>query len=65
MEIGVLAVLNVMEVLRLALEPALTLLQHTVEMNVREKLTKHKLVTRILVHCLRNVLHGRFMSFLR
>ena len=49
MEIGALAVLTVVEVLRLVLEPALTLLQNTVETNVREKLMIDKLATRILV----------------
>ena len=49
MEIGAPAVPTVVEVLRLVLEPALTLLQITVEMNVREKLMIHKLATRILV----------------
>ena len=49
MEIGAPAVLTVVEVLRLVLEPALTLLQITVEMNVGEKLMIHKLATRNLV----------------
>ena len=49
MEIGALAVLTVVEVLRLVLEPALTLLQNTVETNVREKLMIHKLATTTLV----------------
>ena len=49
MEIGAPAVLTVVEVLRFALEPAVTLLQITGETNVREKLMIDKLATRILV----------------
>ena len=49
MEIGELAVLTVVEVLRLALEPAQTQLQITVETNVREMLMTRKLATRTLV----------------
>ena len=54
MEIGAPAVLTVVEVLRLVLEPALTLLQITVETNVREKLMTHKLATRILVKVIKS-----------
>ena len=43
-EIGVIAVLYVMEELGLALGPALTLLQNMVVMSVRERIKKHKLV---------------------
>ena len=49
MESGALAVLNVEEVLRLALGPALTLLQLTMAETVREMLLKHELATRTLV----------------
>ena len=49
MENGAPAVLTVMEVLKLAPEPALTLLHNTVETNVREKLMILKLATRIFV----------------
>ena len=59
MEIGAPAVLTVVEVLRFALEPALTLLQITVETNVREKLMIHKLATRILVQ----VMHSFFREW--
>ena len=43
-EIGVIAVLNVEEELRLALGPAITLLQNMVVKIVRERIKKHKLV---------------------
>ena len=58
MEIGAPAVLTVVEVLRLVLEPALTLLQITVETNVREKLMIHKLATRILVQVMHSFFSG-------
>ena len=48
-EIGVLAVLNVVEELRHALGPAITLLQNMVVKSVRERLRKHRLVMRTLV----------------
>ena len=48
-EIGVLAVLNVEEELELALGPAITLLQNMVVKIVRERMKKHRLVTRTLV----------------
>ena len=53
-EIGVLAVLNVEEEPRIALGPALTLLQKMVVMSVREKLRIHWLVTRTLVQVRNN-----------
>ena len=49
MEDGALAVLIVEEDLRLALGPALTLLQKMVASTVEERLIKHKIATRILV----------------
>ena len=65
MEIGAPAVPTVVEVLRLVLEPALTLLQITVEMNVREKLMIHKLATRILVQVMHSFFfgNGRYTGF--
>ena len=48
-EIGVIAVLNVEEELRLTLGPAITLLQNMVVKSVRERLRKHRLVMRTLV----------------
>ena len=48
-ETGVIAVLNVVEELRLALGPALTLLLNMVVMSVREKIKKHDPVMRTLV----------------
>ena len=48
-ESGVIAVLNVKEEPRLALEPALTLLHNMVVKTVRGTLPKHKLVTSNLV----------------
>ena len=48
-KIGVIAVLNVEEELRLALGPALTLLQNMVVTSVRERLRIHRLVMRTLV----------------
>ena len=43
-EIGVIAVLNVEEEVRIALGPALTLLQNMVVKSVRERIKKRKLV---------------------
>ena len=48
-KIGVIAVLNVEEELRLALGPALTLLLNMVVMSVRERIKKHDPVTSNLV----------------
>ena len=48
-EIGVIAVLNVEEEVRIALGPALTLLHNMVVMSVRERLRIHRLVMNILV----------------
>ena len=48
-ETGVIAVLNVVEELRLALGPALTLLQNMVVKTVRERLRIHRLVMNNLV----------------
>ena len=48
-EIGVLAVLNVEEELRLALGPAITLLQNMVVTSVRDGMRIHRLVMSNLV----------------
>ena len=53
-EIGVIAVLNVEEELRLALGPAITLLQNMVVKIVRERIKKHKLVMNNLVQVRRS-----------
>ena len=46
MEIGELAVLTVVEVLRIGLGAALTLVQNMVVTSVKERIKKHKPVTR-------------------
>ena len=53
-EIGVLAVDTVEEELRLALGPAITLLQNMVVTSVREMLRKHRLVMNNLVQVRNN-----------
>ena len=53
-EIGVIAVLNVEEEVRIALGPALTLLQNMVVTSVREKLREHRLVARTRVQVRNN-----------
>ena len=48
-EIGLIALLNVEEEIRLALGPAITLLQNMAVKSVMEKLRKHRPVTSSLV----------------